>query len=111
MTYIDYNGFTCSLNDFFDDNIIDSLVRFDDDAEYLIIDKFEFEGSSFIELERWDGELFFLSEDFFVCQNLSDYFDEEQELSQLFPTNICNPWDGYEDYLYDMARDKELLGW
>lgn len=111
MTYIDYNGHPCSLNDFFDDYVLDSLVRFDDDRDYIVTDIFDCEGVTFMELDGEDGQTLYLSEDFYICQELSDYFNDDVELSKLYPTNVHNPMDGYEDYLYEMARDKELLGW
>lgn len=111
MSYVNYDGFNCGYNSFFYDNILDKVVNFEDDNDYIVVDIFNHEGITFAELEDETGNTHFLSDDFFVCESLSDYFDEDKELDRLYPSFVRNPYDGYEDYLYEMQRDKELLGW
>ena len=111
MGYINYQGTISSYNSFFNDDILDRVVNFEDDNDYLITDVFDYEGVTFIGMEDEAGNSYFLSQEFFICERLSDYFDDDKELDKLYPSCVRNPYDGYEDYLYEMQRDKELLGW
>ena len=111
MGYINYDGINCSFNDFFNDDILDKVVNFEDDNDYLITDVFDFDGVTFIEMEDEVGNSYFLSQEFFICEKLSDYFDDDKELEQLYPSYVRNPRDEYDEYLYEMQRDKEIMGW
>lgn len=110
MGYINSQGTVSSYNSFFDDDILNRVVNFEDDRDYLITDIFDFDGITFIGMEDEAGNSYFLSQEFFICNSVWEYFDEDKELEKLYPSCVRTPWDGYDDYLYEMARDKELFG-
>ena len=35
----------------------------------------------------------------------------DKELDELYPSYVRNPRDEYDEYLYEMQRDKEIMGW
>ena len=110
MGYINYQGTVSSYNSFFDDDILDKVVNFEDNRDYLITDIFDYDGVTFIGMKDKAGNSYFLSQEFFICNAVWEYFDDHKELDKLYPSCVRNPWDGYDEYLYELARDKELFG-
>ena len=93
------------------DDLIDLQIELSDGNTYTVIDIVKKDDVLFLELEDYFGDTFFLSEDDCFCGSLDDYFDDNKELPVCFIDAIVEDYYASEDFLYDLKRDKELMGW
>ena len=93
------------------DDLIDLQIELSDGNTYTVIDIVKKDDVLFLELEDYFGDTFFLSEDDFFCDSLEDYFDDDKALPVCFIEATVEDYYTSEDFLYDLKRDKELMGW
>lgn len=93
------------------DDLIDLQIELSDDNTYTVMDIVEEGNIYFLEIEDYFGDTFFLSDDDFLCNTPEEYFDDEIELPKCHIVSIVEDYYASEDYLYDLKRDKEIMGW